>query len=440
MRALSAWLDANLFRQGPPPKPLTPQRLLIGIALAVAGIAIVLARLGFSPPLDSMFAEDGTIFYSGAVHLSFLDAVRTTYAGYLHLVPRLLAEPPTWFGVGNVPVVIALEASSVVVLCAFIVWWTSAAHLRDPLRRGMLAALVVLLPVVGFEALASLAYLQWFLLFPAFWLLLWRPQGLGRGLAGGGFLFLSLGSAPVGLLLTPLAVTRLVIARDRADLALAGGFALGAAVQLIGIAFDQSPPQPGPAFSSALLALYPLRVVAGVFTGNDGAAALGHEQVLGWPMGAIFVVLLVIAMRRVGPERALSVIAICLSAAIFLIEGYRRDLGFLLDLTAAGAPNIGARYTILPALLLIAGVLLALREPRSSAGPGRPRAHRTDRGGRRDRHRRPDLLRRFRPRPRQPPLVHGNRAGPRSVRLGHGRAGDRSGVRSGRGLDPETAL
>jgi len=368
--ALRAWADSSLFREAPAPPPLTIGRLAAGVAIALCGVLVVLLRLGLVPPLDSVWAEDGGVFLAGALNQGFLDALTTNYAGYLHVVPRLLAEPASWVSLDYAAEVLAIEGACVAVLCGFVVWWASAGHLRDRRLRGLLAAMVVLLPVVGYESLANLAYLWWFMLFAAFWLLLWRPASLGRAVLGAVFLAMAVMSAPLALVLAPLAALRAVAARDRRDVALVAGFFAGAVVQLVAIAFDSSPSETGPGWDWDLLPAYLLRVVGGLLFGQYGDAGLwiALGPVLIVLLAAAFAFLVAVAARS-GPARPLSLIAIALSVTFFLLGGYQRDIADTLMWPSGDATTAGARHTIAPVLLLLTVVVVQLewRPPALSA-------------------------------------------------------------------------
>jgi hypothetical protein len=325
-------------------------------------VAVVLLRLG-GDPLSFVWAEDGGIFLEGALNDSVAGAITTNYNGYLHLVPRLLAEVVAALPLAWASEALALAGSAVTVLCAFIVWHASARHLPDPLLRGLLAAMVILLPVVGFESLANVTNLQWMMLFASFWLLLWKPRSLRGALAAGAFVALTLASAPLALLLAPLAVLRVVGTRTRADLAIAAGFAAGAAVQLVAILVDDSA-QADSRWDGDLLPAYLLRVVGGLGLGRDAEVAVW--EVAPTPLlvlaGLAFATLLAAAALRDIPARPLSLLALGLSVVYFLVPGYVRDAALPLMWTEDYTGTYGARYTILPALFLLTAVLLQLQE------------------------------------------------------------------------------
>ena len=325
-------------------------------------MAVVLLRLG-GDPLTHIWAEDGGIFLRGALNDTVAGALTTTYAGYSHLVPRLCAEFAALFPIEWAAAVLALEGAAVTVLCAFVVWHVSAPHLPDRRLRGLLTAMVLLLPVVGFESLANVTNLQWFMLFASFWLLLWRPASWPAALAAGAFVALTLASAPLALLLTPLAVWRVARAtRDRIDMTIAAAFAVGAAIQLVAIVTDDSV-QAASRWDWDLLPAYLVRVVAGLGLGHN--ADTGAWQLAPLPLlvvaGFAFAAVVAASFLRDIPGRAVSLVALALSVALFLIPGYVRDAALPLMWTDDYHGTYGARYAILPALFLLAAVLIQLQ-------------------------------------------------------------------------------
>lgn len=360
---LRRWAEAALFRAALPAGPLSVNRVLLGVGLAVAGVVVVLLRLG-GDPLGFVWAEDGGVFLQQAFNAPVPDAIFTNYAGYLHVVPRLLAELAAALPIEWSSEVLALSGSVVVVLSAYAVWRASAPHLPDPLLRGMLAAMVLLLPVVGFETLANITYLQWLMVFAAFWLLLWRPPSWRAAIGASGFVALTLASAPLALLLAPIAVLRAVVLRDRADTAITVGFAGGAVIQVVAILADGSA-QPPPGWDPHVVSAYLVRVVGGVAFGQHADGVLWeHAPTLLLASAALlFVAVAALVIARQTPARSLSLIALVLSVGLFVIADYQRDLGDVLLWPDGQSHTFGARYTILPALFLLTAVVLELQHP-----------------------------------------------------------------------------
>src|SRR5215218_5191631 len=81
--ALRSRLDATFFRDSPPATPAVQRRPEL---MVIAGL-FLLAIL-----LHLLWAEDGAVYLSGAVHNGFGGSLFDTYATYLVLVPRAIAE------------------------------------------------------------------------------------------------------------------------------------------------------------------------------------------------------------------------------------------------------------------------------------------------------------------------------------------------------------
>ena len=64
--------------------------------LVAALTALQMVRRPSAPPVwDSLIAEDGKIFLSQALSQHFVDSLGTSYQGYLHTVPRVIAVRST---------------------------------------------------------------------------------------------------------------------------------------------------------------------------------------------------------------------------------------------------------------------------------------------------------------------------------------------------------
>ena len=111
--------------------------------------------------LNRVWAEDGTIFVTGALRDGFPRVLGATYQGYLLLAPRLLAEVVAIFPVRTAGTVIAVLVAGCVALLAAFVIAASAARVPSPALRGLLGLAVVLLPVGRVEVVGALANLQW---------------------------------------------------------------------------------------------------------------------------------------------------------------------------------------------------------------------------------------------------------------------------------------
>jgi len=279
--AARGFLDRCLFLDPPPPDAglSRTEKALLAAAFLVLAIVVQLARIGWTASLDSLWAEDGTIFLQGAHTRGFFDALGAEYAGYLVLVPRLIAEAASVLPLRDAPAVVSILSAAMVGVSALVVWWTAAGHIRSPYLRGALAIATALTPVGGLEAIDSASYVSWSMLFACFWLLLWRPRGqLGASLVA---LFIALAalSNPGIWFLFPLAALRALAIRDRRDLTIVLAYFGAAAIQLIVLARSSYEPVE-PLWTRDIWTVFLQRVIDGAAFGLR-LGGIGWE-LLGW--------------------------------------------------------------------------------------------------------------------------------------------------------------
>lgn len=357
-------LGESLFPDAPPARMTMGRGEGTVLVLALLALAIVLqlARLGWSASLNSLWAEDAPIYLQEALSQDFWHAIVSTYATYLVLVPRLIAEAASLMPLQDQAAAISILSAAVVALSGLFVWHASAAHVHDPYLRGTLAALTVLTPVAGLESLDSAAYVPWFMLFATFWVLLWRPRTM-RGAVLAGLFALATGLSTPGVwFFLPLAALRAAAARDRRDLTILAGFAIGAAVQ-VPVLLLNNEQAVTPLWTSDIWTVYLQRVVDGAPLGLSlGGVAWAH---LGWPLLIALVIGglagLAIGMRRSTPAaRYIAAIAIPTSLLMFVVSMYQRAVATPM-LWLEGIHNgTGSRYAIVPAMLVISAAVVLI--------------------------------------------------------------------------------
>ena len=374
LQALRAHLDETLF---PAARASVSTLTRWELALIVSGLmAIVvvlqLARLGWSASLNSLWAEDGPIYMQEALTQDFWHAIVSTYATYLVLVPRLIAELASLAPLDDIPAAVSILSALVVGLSGIAVWYATAAHVRNPYLRGTLVALTVLCPVAGLESLDSAAYVPWYMLFASFWLLLWRPATLwGAGL-GGLFLLLTGLSTPGLWFFAPLAALRALATRDRRDAIVVGSYAIGAAVQ-IPVLVLTTEAAVEPLWSGDIWTVFLQRVVNGAPFGlRGGGEAWSH---LGWPFLVALTAIAIAALaygfhRSARGARYLAAIAIFTSLLMFVVSLYQRAVGVQMLWPEGAFNGSGSRYAIVPALLLISAALVLLESSQRERAVG----------------------------------------------------------------------
>src|SRR4029453_1665317 len=110
----------------------------------------------------AFFYEDGQVFYVGAYFGGVLEQLGRAYAGYLVVIPRIVAELEWLVPVAVAPLVgslISLAAGGL--LAAVIANGRLSNGFPERWTRLLLAALLILLPG-SWETLGSITLIQWY--------------------------------------------------------------------------------------------------------------------------------------------------------------------------------------------------------------------------------------------------------------------------------------
>ena len=187
------------------------RRALVSVIALAAGAVVLLLRIAGPSPLTTIWAEDRTVFLVQA--LATPGHLFASYAGYLQLLPRLIAQSVSFLPLPEAAAAFALAGAVIASAVALFVFYASAGHIHSVWLRGLLAAAVLLLPVAPLEIADSGVNTPWYLLFALFWACLWRPRGRG-GMALAGLIgFLAGASTPLALALAPLLILRMAALR-----------------------------------------------------------------------------------------------------------------------------------------------------------------------------------------------------------------------------------
>jgi hypothetical protein len=319
----------------------------------------MLLRIAGRSPLTTIWAEDRTVFLVQA--LAHPWQLFAAYAGYLELLPRLIAQFVSFLPLRDASAAFAISGAVVASAAALFVFHASAGHVRSVWLRALLAAAVLLLPVAPLEIADSGVNTPWYLLFALFWAALWRPRSR-RGIALAALVaFLAGASTPMALALAPLLAVRMVALPRPREHAVTAGLAAGLLLQIPVIASSRNS-----------------RV--GQLAGPHGVLDfLAHDVVLpalGWHLDWW----LQAAVGRDGATLAVggalatafAAIAITAPARVRLLAAAALVCGFLLAAAAATLSRWvtadavhfhiepGSRYTTLPIFLMQAAVIVAV--------------------------------------------------------------------------------
>jgi len=361
-RARRAVLD-DLFPQAPERLVGAGEVAAYVVAFVALIAASVLRQTGVGA-LDTIWAEDGVIFLDRALEATLPDAVGEGYAGYLHVVPRIAAEVVSLVPLARAATATTLAAAGIVAAGALLVYAASAGHLRSRPLRSLLAAVVVVHPLVAVESLNALALVQWPLTYAAFWLALWRPARTLNAVLAGIALFLIMVSAPLAVIVVPVLLVRVLVVpgwRDRVPALL---FAVGLAVQVWAALTQPSPSPPTPGGTPAeLAAVYRILVATPGMFGFALAENLrvAAEEVVGVLALAGWAVVVATALLPGMQHRLTALVAAVTSPVAMVIGVYARNSSpSVLAAYAQGNRPAATRFAVVPALLLVTVLALAL--------------------------------------------------------------------------------
>ncbi len=201
-----------LFPQAPAVQRSRSAR--IGAALAslgavAAGAGLMLARQQGRPAQDSLIAEDSKIFLPQALAHPWGSLFRA-YDGYEELAPRLIAEVIAKLPFRDAAADFAITGAVIASCCAVFIFYACAGHVRTPALRVLVGASVVLLPTALVEIANSGVNSPWYLLFAAFWALVWRPRSAAGAAVAAVICFAAASSNALTALYLPLAAARVI--------------------------------------------------------------------------------------------------------------------------------------------------------------------------------------------------------------------------------------
>ena len=310
----------------------------------------------------TVWAEDGRIYF-GEANRDGLLALFHTKAGYLQLVPRLLAVPTTLIPLTRLADYLAVAGALVTSLTGLAVFFLTRDLIKPVALRLILAAAPALLPVMAFENLANITNLIWPLCFACFWALLYAPATRKEGAFAATVAFLGTASNGLAVVFLPLAAYVAWRRRTPAQHLVLAGYGLGLAVQAAAVVGSGGPVSGGPVHG--LGREFVARVLAGSAVGEQWARQLFEAHgygILEIPAAVVLVLIAYLVLRSRGERRQLGCIAVGYSAVLFaaplLVRG---TVG--LRLVAGLGFSAAARYVGLSTLLLLSGIFIMVGAP-----------------------------------------------------------------------------
>ena len=331
-------------------------------AISFLGLsALALLRQSGIPATNSVWAEDGVIFYEQSRLHSFAHTLTTPYNGYLQLGPRLFVQLTHLAPMVDAAAVMATTGACVLALICCYVFHASRGVLAPLWSRIVLVAAMILLPLATGEILDNNVNIGWWLFFAAFWALIARPRTTTDSVLAGLVCLLAIGTEPLVALLFPLAVARVLVARtDLRQEAPIIGLILGLVYQGIGLVKTSGSSSTfAMATTHGALGTLGVRVGWGWLTGatlSNHLIASSHPRV--WQATGYLVLACVVAVAILLRHRAtifFVVTSVGLAVITFVVPVVIRGAGP----TMLGHPLlVGSRYSATPVLLVCSAVLV----------------------------------------------------------------------------------
>ncbi len=336
------------------PSVATGRRGVLGyVVLALAGSIIAFLRIP-SSSLNTLWAEDASIFATDAYASPWWSTVLKPYAGYAHLYPRTIAAIVTsTVNMQHVPFLFAAAACAMTGMVGAVVAWTFRSRFTR-LPRLLLWLLIVAMPIAGVEVNGSIANSHWYLLVAAFSVLATRQRGMPGYVVATVVVLTALLSDPLTILFAPLAAIRLFDGKPGRWLLLSG-FAAGTLIQLLVVTSTRLTPAATRPTAGELLRVIGYRATLEPLLGSAGAQAvygiLGSAALL---VGAA-VMTMAVLVALTTPSGGLAVVAVAYGLLILVASTFLRWTPGL-DLAQGGLTG-GSRYTVLPDVLGVIAIL-----------------------------------------------------------------------------------
>lgn len=226
------------------PEVAPPRLSLTIVAAAIASVAALtvagLLRIGGAGVVDTLYAEDGEIFVTQALHHSTWHALTTPYAGYLHLGPRMITAVVTRAPTADFALGTSVCTALVVAALSLLVYRATAGHVRSRSLRAALAVTIALLPTAQPEVLNNMANLQWYFIAASVLVLLWNPTSRIEVAISCAVLFVTAMSEPLTVLLAPIALARVALVRGWRGRAVVVAMASGIVLQFVGMQLGEA--------------------------------------------------------------------------------------------------------------------------------------------------------------------------------------------------------
>ena len=335
-------------------------------SLFLLAVGLPLLRQTGTRSWQTIWAEDGSIYFSQAKLQGSFAVLLQGHNGYLQLAPRVLGAFATLVPIRELPIYLALAGTLTYALLAWFCYYACAGWVTSQPVRLALAALVVLMPALGGENTANTTNTIWPFAAVAPWALISLRERTSDIVIRGIVVFFAATSTALCFVLVPLAVGYALVRKTRSTWVVAGVFLAGLSVQLAVVLHTTASPSVTVHPSASLLARLTGSQVFGVFllgerpiialwTHHSGLVAFGSILCV----GVIFALLLPGAGRR---NQLMATVFVAYGMVTYLSSVWERGLnalGYPLTLSLA----VDNRYSVIPVLMLASAAAMLIAPP-----------------------------------------------------------------------------
>ena len=369
----------------PPVRRRWATRAVTALLLVLAVVLPLLRQRG-APSWDTIWAEDGWIYFQQA-HDHGISVLFRGYAGYLQLPPRLLAAIAGLVPIDHLAAYLAVSAAVVGAGLAWFVYWASSAWVDSRPARVALASLVVLMPALGYENTATITNLIWIFAAVTPWALVSTAQGRWAVVARSSVVLLSATATLLSVIFVPFAIGWALVRRNRSTWTVTAAYFAGLGLQ-VAVTLRTHDDRGLVAIREAakLPEIIAVKVFGQFLLGDRGIIALwGHRTLLAIAAPIAVLGIAAITVRGLDRTKQMLTLAFLASAVLsYVLPAWGRGTTavavavpsqtFLGPMANAGQYDGGpARFSVAPVLLLASGLAIALGvrpAPPSEAGAG----------------------------------------------------------------------
>lgn len=346
-----------------------PRRVAASVGFVALVAAVQLLRQPGVPTWNTLWAEDGARYTTDALSMSAWHAIRTPYAGYVQLLPRLLSLPvrvlpATWYAPW-----FAWTGAITAGLLGLLVVHSADGWITNRGLRWLLGFSLTAAPSLAYELNANVVNLNWLLAAASFWVVASRRRGAAETGLRAVVLVIAALSTPVVAATVPFAVFVAAVRRTRDDVVVLASLLGGLGLQVLLSRNASHAPVSGHDYGQASR-VFGARVVGSLVLGERWLSDLVPARTGAVIVGSLLVLGVIVVAARIdllrGDRLWLVAGAVVTAFGSYASAVIGRGTNWLPLVQANGAYSpAGSRYLYGPIFLLLSAVIVVVDSSRA---------------------------------------------------------------------------